>query len=63
MDTSDTIGSLMFFTLIAVALIAVVMLGVFLQRRSNRHSMADQPERNAAEIEAHVMPERDRNHR
>lgn len=63
MDTNDTVGSLMFFTLIAVALIAVVMLVVFLQRRSNRHPMKGQPERNSAEIEAHVMPERDRDHR
>lgn len=45
MSTATLNGSLMFFTLIAVLLIAVVLLLRFLRKPENRHPMRGQEER------------------
>lgn len=50
MDGADPISWLMFGTLAAALLIAVVMLARFLRKPENRHPMAGQPERNIDEI-------------
>lgn len=50
MSTDGTVGSLMFFTLIAALAIAVIALLWFLRKRSNRHPMEGIRERNMEEI-------------
>lgn len=59
MNTDTTVSSLMFFTLIAAAVLAIVMLLWFRRKRSNRHPMEGIRERNIDEIHAGKPPERE----
>ena len=60
MSTGGTISSLMFFTLIAVLLIAVVVAFRFFRKGKNRHPMEGIRERNTEEIRRGKPPERER---
>jgi hypothetical protein len=49
MSQDELVPSLMLFTLIAVAIIAVVLLLRFMRRPQNRHPMEGERERNIGE--------------
>ena len=51
MTPDRPISVLMIFTLIAALAIGIGLLAHFMRKRSNRHPMEGQPERNIAEIE------------
>ena len=59
MTNSQTIPSLMFFTLGAVVLIVAVLLVLHLRKRRNRHPMENVRERNIDEIRRGKQPERE----
>lgn len=57
MDTSDMTGSLMLLRIGGVLLIAIVAFLWFMRKRSNRHPMEHQVERNYQEIQEGKPPE------
>lgn len=59
MNTSEFVGSQMFMTIGIVVVVLAVLLLWFLRKRSNRHPMEHQRERNAAEMERGVPPQRE----
>lgn len=59
MSRTELIPSLMFFTIGAIIVVALVLLLRFLRKRSNRHPMEGVRERNIDEIRAGTPPRRE----